>query len=401
MVELLDDNPMYGFDAYQRGRYASLSPYFPLDGILKLDIQDIFGKLDSPIQIQWTVSRYCNFTCPHCFNNSGPHCGADEPPRDVIIENICDAKPFNVCLCGGEPFVWPDLFDIIGKLRNGGVPVVSLVTNASLVTPERLAKAVDAGLNNIQISWDGNTPEDHAVSRPTTKSWNRARDAIIACVECGAFNPVAVSFIPNRFNVGAFEQFCEMVAGLGVGSIRCQPLMACGRGAESYDRLRMTAEQTLDLVMKIAAFNRRGNCSCSRDNVLVEWGDPLEHLWFFSETEAPIQMLAIQACGWYELTPYLPVYVGDATRHSIREVWRKPLKQMWRIPVMQQMISVLQVINGMREIKPRIYYDRPVLIDCFDDESWELAQQCSNVDELIAYAERRGWYDNMEGTYGV
>ena len=68
------------------------------------EVAKLAHYLRGPLQMSWTVSRLCNFHCHHCFNNSGPHIQEVRPPWEVIVDRIIDAEPYNICLCGGEPF---------------------------------------------------------------------------------------------------------------------------------------------------------------------------------------------------------------------------------------------------------------------------------------------------------
>lgn len=356
---------------------------------------DIALKLDSPLQMSWTVSRKCNFTCPHCFNNSGRDHSGYEPPREPIIESIVDARPFNVCLCGGEPLTWDDLGSITTRLRDGGILRVSAVTNAYLATRDRLQRAADEGLNTIQISFDGVSPEEMAWYRPNPGSFEHAYRAIRDAVNTRGLASVAVSWLPNRFNVRSFPECVRMLCEIGVQQIRVQPLMSCGRAGDSYDQLRPSSEQYLVLQMMIQQLNTELMPLYSGTQP-IQWGDPLEHIWFFTQTSAAPQQLSIQSNGWYEMSPYIPVLFGDAVKHSVREFWRKPSKEMWLIPIMLEYADSLQILDGMRSISPRIYFEDHVMIDRFDDDNWALAQETSDAQALISYARSKGMYSRKE-----
>jgi len=393
------EKDVYGFGIFRRSSQAVTSPYNPYDGSkTSITAKEILSRLKAPLQLQWTVSRKCNFSCPHCFNNSGPDYRGYEPPRGAIIDNICDAKPYNVCLCGGEPFFWDDLFTIIRKLRNGGIPFVGLVTNAYLVTPEKLRKAVDAGLSAIQISFDGFTPGDHAINRPMQGSWEKARDALKECSKYPLCDRLAVAFIPNRFNIQRFKEFALMAIDLGCESIRVQPLMSCGRAAFCYDKLNPTAKQYLWLKLTIQELCK-SYLNGKSSSVRLEWGDPLEHIWYLCKTDCVPQQVSIQANGWYEISPYIPVLFGDATKHSIKELWRatNSSKDLWQIPIIKKMSDKLLTIDDMREITPRIYLEDPIMINRFDEENWALAQKTDDVGTLIEDAKKRGYYNFKEG----
>jgi len=350
------------------------------------------SKLSTPLQLGWTVSRKCNFRCPHCFNNSSPEFDGYEVPRDIIIDNIIDARPFNLCLCGGEVFTWDDLGYITNRLRDGGVEGISAVTNAYFATYDRLKEAFDNGLSGIQISFDGSSPGVHGKYRPAKDSWQRAKQAISDALSIDGFKSVAVSMLPNRYNVDSFPEYVSMLVDMGVKSIRVQPLMPIGRGAESHESLNASAEDQLRLALMIRRLNLE--ITTFRDpNVHIEWGDPLDHIWSYQHRNYEPLHGSIQVNGWFELSPYIPVLVADLSKHSIREVWSKSIKEMWNIPLMRKFGETLSTIDGMARIQPRIYFDDHILIDRFDEENWQLAQSTDDAQVLIDYARKKGLYE--------
>jgi MoaA/NifB/PqqE/SkfB family radical SAM enzyme len=358
-------------------------------------VEGFTGKFGGPLQLFWTITRKCNFQCPHCFNNSGPWFPESLSPVEPILENICESHPYNVCMCGGEPLLFKGIGSITRRLRSSGIPIVSVVTNAYLATHDRLSQAFDDGINSVQISLDGVSAEDHGWYRPTPGSWEKCLNAIDAAHQIG-FRSVAVSFLPNRHNIDHFAEFAALMAEHNVTQVRVQPLMSTGRASEVYDELRPTAEQTLRLQLLMRALSTVSRDRLGQD-MHFEWGDPLEHIWFYTKTSAIPLQVSVEPHGWYELTPYLPFYFGDATKHSIKEVWSKGLKEIWMLPVVLAMAEKLKVLHGMREVTPRIYFDPPVLIDRFDEENWALAQESMEIEPLLAYARSKGLYERFNG----
>lgn len=378
------------YQTFRLGAQAASSPYAGLSQTFGFAPEEIADKLAGPLQVHWTVSRRCNFACPHCFNNSGP--AVVDPPvsRAALVDNIGEAKPFNVCLCGGEPLVLDDLEEIIHRLRDHGIPMVSLVTNGYLADEQRLRKLADSGLNNLQISLDGLSASDHGVFRPAEESWQRALGAIETSLRLNLFRWVAASFIPNRHTIRTFKPYVSMLARMGVTHIRVQPLMTTGRGAKAAQKLAPTAEDSLRLAIEIHEL-RSTFCGCAGGPAVnIELGDPLEHIWYYAFTRSLPQQLSIQTNGWYELSPYIPVLFGDATQHSIKEFWALSVKDMWRIPLMQRYARQVMTIPDMATVEPRIYFDSPVLIDRFDPDHWAIALQSDDPEELRAAGAARG-----------
>lgn len=109
--------------------------------------------------IELAITYSCNLHCKGCY-------AADLKeqimmPKAQIKEILDRYKPMHVNLTGGEPLLYPDLLEIIATIPKS--VVVSLVTNGSLLTEEKLIELKKAGLNTIQISYGKNYPVLHNV----------------------------------------------------------------------------------------------------------------------------------------------------------------------------------------------------------------------------------------------
>ena len=74
--------------------------------------------MNTPETIDWFVTSKCNLKCDFCY---GPY---PEIENRKIIKDIAykisESNVANVTLCGGEPFVNPDIFEIIDILIDNG-----------------------------------------------------------------------------------------------------------------------------------------------------------------------------------------------------------------------------------------------------------------------------------------
>lgn len=104
------------------------------------------------------LTNKCLAACAHCFNNSGPK-GELFLDKDTVYQfiNWLSKKSLNekmfVGLTGGEPFLHPDIFDLMRTLKHDG-HFVSCTTGLQGVTTDDLFQASKTGLDRIAISWD-------------------------------------------------------------------------------------------------------------------------------------------------------------------------------------------------------------------------------------------------------
>jgi len=110
--------------------------------------------------IELAITYNCNFHCKGCY-------AADLKeqifmPKEQVLKILEQYKPMHVNLTGGEPLLHPDLLEIISGISKS--VVVSIVTNGSLLTEEKLLSLKEVGLNTIQISYGINYPILHNTS---------------------------------------------------------------------------------------------------------------------------------------------------------------------------------------------------------------------------------------------
>lgn len=106
--------------------------------------------------LEFAVTWICNLDCAFCYAEDLMH--AQKRPPDLSIEDavkiVNDARDLgliHVNITGGEPMVRKDIFELVDALPKD--IVISLVTNSTLLTKEKIDRFVEAGLSTIQMSY--------------------------------------------------------------------------------------------------------------------------------------------------------------------------------------------------------------------------------------------------------
>ncbi len=120
--------------------------------------------LEFPSYFEIETVNACNARCPMCtiaeWTRHTPTMKDDL--FDKIAREIIDHARFvkRVALFrDGEPLLDKKLAKRIRILVDGGIKEVNICTNVSLLTPERSAELLEAGLNDILLSIDGTEKE--------------------------------------------------------------------------------------------------------------------------------------------------------------------------------------------------------------------------------------------------
>jgi MoaA/NifB/PqqE/SkfB family radical SAM enzyme len=114
---------------------------------------------DHPIQVHIIPMRRCNLSCAYCneYDDFSDPVPVDEMFRR--IDKLAELGTTLIVISGGETLLHPQLDDIIGRIRSHGM-IAALITNGYLLTPQRIQRLNEAGLDHLQISIDNVQPDE-------------------------------------------------------------------------------------------------------------------------------------------------------------------------------------------------------------------------------------------------
>ena len=112
-----------------------------------------------PIEAQIIPIRRCNLSCTYC--NEFDSSSKPVPTEEMIhrVDLLAALGTATVTISGGEPLLHPELDQIIRRIRSHGM-IAGLITNGYLLSPERINRLNQAGLDHLQISIDNVQPDD-------------------------------------------------------------------------------------------------------------------------------------------------------------------------------------------------------------------------------------------------
>jgi pyruvate-formate lyase-activating enzyme len=167
----------------------------------------------------WLYTNFdCNLACGYCCARSSPQTrrralGTDRVRR--LVAEGAQAGVREVYLTGGEPFLLPDLDQLVRSCVER-LPT-TLLTNGMLFRGSRLAmlrRMPREGLA-LQISLDSATPERHDRHRGRG-TWQKARDGIVVALAEGFRVRVAATVAPEEADRDEESAFHELLDSLGV-----------------------------------------------------------------------------------------------------------------------------------------------------------------------------------------
>ncbi len=282
-----------------------------------------------PHVVAWNLTRRCNLECAHCYIAAGPHeSAAAELETDAclaIVDQLLAVNPAPMLiLSGGEPLLRRDLTEIAHHASTKGATVV-VGTNGTLLTDERIAALLGAGVRGVAVSVDSLRPSYH-------DNFRHGRGAL-ADVQAalGRLSAARLDFIiqttvtkGNRAELGALAAWS---ADQGAVSFNCYFLVSTGRGASLTDLAPADYEAVLaDLARWQGEYRGRMlvRAKCAPHFMRhVHRADPDSPILNY-ETRCPCgtQYCRITPDGKLTPCPYLPEVAGDLRAQSFGEIWR-------------------------------------------------------------------------------
>ena len=172
--------------------------------------------------VEFAVLFQCNYSCDKCYSKKLFKPGVDQISIDHVKRlwrECLDLGVIHVNITGGEPFIRKDLPELIRAFQPSKT-LVSLVTNGSLVTYQRLAECRDAGLTSLQISLDSSKSEVHDALRKHKGSFDQVMKVASWCHDLGiipCFSTVvcheSMNDLQNMINL-AKEKNCFLLFNL-------------------------------------------------------------------------------------------------------------------------------------------------------------------------------------------
>jgi MoaA/NifB/PqqE/SkfB family radical SAM enzyme len=188
-----------------------------------------------PLICTWQPTYRCNLRCTFC----GYWDFRQDKSRELTTEqfetagaNLAQIGTMIVNIAGGEPFVRPDLPDIVSILARDHF--VTLTSNGWFATPEKARAIFGAGAMGISISIDSMKSETHDTLRGMPGTWERAVRALHIFSEertkKGQF--VNLMCVLSRDNLDEMEPLIQLAQEAGA-SFMVQPYCDIKIGATS------------------------------------------------------------------------------------------------------------------------------------------------------------------------
>ena len=217
-----------------------------------LKLADYRGELYKSPKLRFLffeLTDKCNLNCAHC----GSNCNLlkDNKLEIEIIEKTLDevaskydSKNIMICLTGGEPMLYNDVYEVIWQSKKLGF-AVGMTSNGTLIDEKSAILLAKSGLDTISISIDG-LERTHDNFRNCKGSYKKAMKGIKYLQNVG-IEP-QVTTVVNKTNINELDDLFKIMQKEEICSWRITNVDPIGRA-------RVNKELLLDKNELIKVFN--------------------------------------------------------------------------------------------------------------------------------------------------
>jgi MoaA/NifB/PqqE/SkfB family radical SAM enzyme len=133
-----------------------------------------------PVLVQIIPTRFCNLSCAYCNEYDKVSEPVPLAEMERRIDHLGRLGTAMIGISGGEPLTHPELDDVIRRIRKTGA-IAGMITNGFLLSPERILRLNEAGLDHMQISIDNLEPDE--VSKKSLKTLDKRLEMLAEYAE--------------------------------------------------------------------------------------------------------------------------------------------------------------------------------------------------------------------------
>jgi len=209
-----------------------------------------------PLALIAELTHRCPLHCVYCSNPLELTARTTELPTETwssIFQQAATLGVLQADFTGGEPLARPDILELVKSARASGL-YVNLITSGLPLDEQRLAQLVDAGLDHIQLSFQG-ADADTAEEISGTKSHAQKLRVLEWLKKVRV--AVTLNFVIHRRNIDQIDEMLKIAESSSATRIEFANVQYYGWGFANRDALMPTRAQLDQSLTKIKGAEER------------------------------------------------------------------------------------------------------------------------------------------------
>ena len=214
------------------------------------------SAVPTPLALIAELTHRCPLHCVYCSNPLELKSRAAELPTEVwarVFREAAEAGVLQADLTGGEPLARTDIVELIRAARGAGL-YVSLITSGLPLDEARLGEIIGAGLDHVQLSFQGAA---EAVANEISGTKAHAHKLRVLGWLRQHRVAVTLNFVIHRRNIDQLDDMLALAESSGAGRIEFANVQYYGWAFENRSQLLPTREQLYQSVERIQQAQER------------------------------------------------------------------------------------------------------------------------------------------------
>lgn len=226
-------------------------------------------------EVSIEIIRKCPNCCMHCSSMSHKQC-KEIMPYNKFIEVISDASRLGtktICLSGGEPFLHPDIVDMVKSVSNYGMDcyvytsgIVMDAFSQSISLSTDMLKQISRYITKLIFNIEAGTESTYDRIMGTHHCFEIMQQSAIHAAEAGICTEA--HFVPMALNVDEIDSVISLCEKLQISKLSFLRLVLHGRAKQNRNVLALTDE-------KIKALKNHLYDLQAKSNISIRIGVPL------------------------------------------------------------------------------------------------------------------------------
>ncbi|PKU22472.1 pyrroloquinoline quinone biosynthesis protein PqqE [Telmatospirillum siberiense] len=199
---------------------------------------------EMPMAVLAEMTHRCPLRCPYCSNPLALSRASDELSTEDwrrVIDELPEIGVLQLHFSGGEPLIRKDLVELVRHAGQAGL-YTNLITSAVLLDATKVAALAEAGLNHVQISFQGSREEEEA-DRIAGMPGAHLRKLEAARQIREADLPLTVNAVMHRQNLDQLPEMIDLAVDLGAGRLEVAHVQYYGWALKNRAALIPTLDQ--------------------------------------------------------------------------------------------------------------------------------------------------------------
>ena len=272
------------------------------------------AALAIPLNAHFTITDRCHMRCVHCYLHHRKEAELNTQEALHVLDELANAGTLNLTLTGGEPFVRPDLYELLQRATELRF-AMRLFTTAMHIDDVWADRLAELGIFRVEVSVYSGIAADHDAVTKLAGSWERTIAGVRRLRERGI--AVTLKTPVMRFNFESYRTLFPLCEELGCTPRFDASVTVMEDGDHATLEQRLTPQELMQVQNDALLFP---DISRHRAGDRVKPGKD-EGFLKESPCSAGHSGVAVSARGEVLSCIEMQIVAGSLREHSFQEIW--------------------------------------------------------------------------------